>query len=89
MEDYEFTLTPDNTTRSNVGLGTLGGPRIATAEFINDGKTLMTHLHKPNTDEIDVLAIRTIDPRSPNVMHYHLKDVESGTLLIQWMDKQS
>lgn len=88
MEDYEFTLTPDNTTRSNVDLGTLGGPRLATAEFINDGHTLMTHLHKPNTDEIDVLAIRTIDPFAPNVMHYKLKDIASGTELIQWMDKQ-
>ena len=89
MEDYEFTLTPDNTTRSNVGLGTLGGPRIATAEFINDGKTLMTHLHKPDTDEVDVLAIRTIDPNFPNVMIYKIKDVASGTELIQHMDKQS
>ena len=49
----------------------------------------MTYLHNPDTHEVDVLAIRTIDPMSPNVMHYHLKDVESGTVLIQWMDKQS
>merc|ERR1712156_73511 len=29
MEEYKFKLTADNTTRSNIDLGTLGGPRIA------------------------------------------------------------
>ena len=29
MEDYRFTLTPDKITRSNVDLGSLGGPRLA------------------------------------------------------------
>ena len=88
MEDYEFTLTPDKTTRSNVDLGSLGGPRLAVAEFIEDGNTLMTRLHKPDTNEVDALAIRTIDPNFPNVMIYKLKDIESGTELIQHMDRQ-
>ena len=48
----------------------------------------MTRLHKPDTDEVDVLAIRTIDPNFPNVMIYKLKDIESGTELIQHMDRQ-
>ena len=61
---------------------------IAVAEFIEDGNTLMTRLHKPDTDEVDVLAIRTIDPNFPNVMIYKLKDLESGTELIQHMDRQ-
>ena len=119
MEDYRFTLTPDKITRSNVDLGSLGGPRLAgderknitylminsvktklfkmnffclycnaVAEFIEDGNTLMTRLHKPDTDEVDVLAIRTIDPNFPNVMIYKLKDVETGHELIQHMDRQ-
>ena len=61
---------------------------IAVAEFIEDGNTLMTRLHKPDTDEVDVLAIRTIDPNFPNVMIYKLKDVETGHELIQHMDRQ-
>ena len=88
MEDYKFILTPDKATRSDVDLGSLGGPRLAVAEFIEDGNTIMTHLHKPDTNEVDVHAIRTIDPNFPNVMIYKLKDVESGTELIQHMDRQ-
>ena len=88
MEEYKFTSTPDNNTQSNIELGTLGGPRIATAEFINDGNTLMTRLRKPDTDEVDVLTFRTIDPNFPNIMIYKIKDVASGTELIQHMDKQ-
>ena len=88
MEEYKFTSTPDNNTQSNIDLGTLGGPRIATAEFINDGNTLMTRLRKPDTNEVDVLTFRTIDPNFPNVMIYKIKDVASGTELIQHMDKQ-
>lgn len=48
----------------------------------------MTRLHKPDTDKVDVLAIRTIDPNFPNVMIYKLKDVETGHELIQHMDRQ-
>ena len=88
MEDYEFTLNPDNMTRFNFDLGSYGGPRLAVAELIEDGNTLMTRLHKPDTDEVDALAIRTIDPNFPNVMIYKLKDIESGTELIQHMDRQ-
>ena len=33
MEEYKFTLTPDNNTQSNIDLGTLGGPRLATSEW--------------------------------------------------------
>ena len=35
MEDYTFTLTPDKITRSNVDLGSLGGPRLAGDESNN------------------------------------------------------
>lgn len=35
MEDYRFTLTPDKITRSNVDLGSLGGPRLAGDERKN------------------------------------------------------
>ena len=89
MAEYKFTLTPDNNTPSNLDWGNLGGPLIATAKFIDDGNTLMTQLRKPNTGKIDVETFRTIDPNFPNVMSYKIKDVTSGTILIQHMDKQS
>ena len=43
------------------------------------------HFSKKN---IDLIGIRKIDPRKPNVMIYELKDVKSGTLLVQHYDKQ-
>ena len=44
-EDYSFTLVPDNQSRTNADLGTLGGPRTARAEFKgNSQKNLITRL---------------------------------------------
>ena len=86
QEDYSFELIPDNTTRTDIDLGALGGPRKATAEFV--GNVLMTYLHKPDTDEIDVVAVREIKPENPNVMIYTLKDLPYGYDMVQHMDKQ-
>ena len=86
QEDYSFELIPDNTTRTDIDLGALGGPRKATAEFV--GNILMTYLHKPDTDEIDVVAVREIKPENPNVMIYTLKDLPYGYDMVQHMDKQ-
>ena len=76
----------DNTTRTDIDLGQLGGPRKATAEM--KGNQLITYLHKLEDDIIDVIAVRTVDPANPSVMKYELKDVASGTDLIQTLNKQ-
>ena len=86
VEPYGFNLVPDNETRTDADLGVLGGPRKATAEF--KGNSLITYLHKLEDDVVDVIAIRTIDPTNPDVMIYTLKDVESGSDLVQTMKRQ-
>merc|ERR1739848_502196 len=85
-EPYGFNLVPDNVTRTDADLGALGGPRKATAEF--KGNSLVTYLHKPEDDQIDVIAIRTINPATPDVMTYTLRDITSNTDLIQTMNRQ-
>ena len=75
----------DNITRTDVNLGALGGPRKATAEL--QGNQLITYLHKLEDDSIDVIAIRTVTDQTPNVMTYVLKDLASGTDLIQHLNK--
>ena len=86
-EIYKFELIPDNTTRTDIDLGVhLGGPRKATAEFV--GNVLTTYLHKPDTDEIDLVSSHEIKPKSPNVMIYTLKDLPYGYDMVQHMDKQ-
>lgn len=76
---------PDKVTRTDVDLGVLGGPRKATAEI--KGNTFTTYLHKLDDNEVDVIAIRTIEPSNPNVMTYTLRDVASGVELIQKLNK--
>ena len=77
----------DNVTRTDIDLGQLGGPRKATAEM--KGNQLITYLHKIEDDSIDVIAVRTINQATPNVMKYELKDLASGTDLIQTLNKQN
>ena len=85
-EDYSFTLVPDNQSRTNADLGSLGGKRKARAEF--KGNSLVTYLHKLDNDVVDVTATRTIDPQKPNEMSYVLKDVSSGVELKQTLFRQ-
>ena len=77
---------PDNQSRTNVDLGSLGGPRKARAEI--KGNSLVTYLHKLDNDVVDVTATRTIDPQKPNEMLYVLKDISSGVELKQTLFKQ-
>ena len=77
---------PDNQSRTNADLGSLGGPRKARAEL--KGNSLITYLHKLDNDVVDVTATRTIDPQKPNEMLYVLKDISSGVELKQTMFKQ-
>ena len=87
FEDYQFNVVVDNVTRTDVSLGALGGPRKATAEL--RGNQLITYLHKLDDDSIDVIAVRTVEAQTPNVMSYVLKDLASGTDLIQTLNKQN
>ena len=80
-------MVVDNFTRTDIDLGALGGPRKATAEL--RGNQLITYLHKLDDDTIDVIAVRTVAAQTPNVMSYVLKDVASGTDLIQHLNKQN
>ena len=77
---------PDNQSRTNADLGSLGGPRKARAEL--KGNSLITYLHKLDNDVVDVTATRTIDPLKPNEMLYVLKDLNSGVELKQTLFKQ-
>ena len=77
---------PDNQSRTNADLGSLGGKRKARAEF--KGNSLVTYLHKLDNDVVDVTATRTIDPQKPNEMSYVLKDVSSGVELKQTLFRQ-
>ena len=86
-EAYGFTLVPDEVTRTEADLGALGGRRLATASV--NGNVMTTKLHKPSNDKVDVVAIRTIRSNNPNVMEYKLIDTESGTELVQHMNRQS
>lgn len=85
-EEYSFNLVLDNVSRTDADLGQLGGPRKAVARM--EGMSMVTDLHKLDDDKVDVIATRTIDPTKPNEMIYTLKDVESGTELIQHMVRQ-
>ncbi len=51
-----------------------GGPRDATAELKDGGNTMITYLHVPGTNNIDCVAIRTLDRNNPNRMVYTLRD---------------
>jgi len=79
-------LVTDNKTKTDLDLGQLGGPRKAVAEF--KGDSLYTYLHKLNDNIVDVIAIRTIHPATPNQMTYIFRDVPSGKELKQILFKQ-
>ena len=41
-----------------------------------------------NMKNVDIISIRKIDPRKPNVFIWELKDKKSGSVLIQHFDRQ-
>ena len=53
------------------------------------GNQLITYLHKIDDGSIDVIAVRTVNAATPNIMKYELKDLTSGTDLIQTLNKQN
>ena len=86
----------------NVDMEGVGGPWSTIAEL--RGNTLIINFRKISSNinvsqanivnrhlsnkNIDLIGIRKIDPRKPNVMIYELKDVKSGTVFVQHYDKQ-
>merc|ERR1712126_296567 len=78
---------PDNTTLTDIDLGSkIGGKRKATAEIVGD--SLISYLHKLEDNQIDVILNQTVTQQEPSVMTYSIKDVPSGTAMIQHLDKQ-
>ena len=59
-EVFSYKLFTDNSTVSNIDLGKLGGERLTTA--VIDGNSLVSYLRDPVTQEIDMIANRTILP---------------------------
>ena len=87
QEYYQQKIVPDSTTRTDVDLGRIGGPRMATADF--KGNSLIVYLHKISDNTIDVITTITINPEKPDQMTYIVKDVASGIELIQTLYKQN
>jgi len=84
-EAYNHEKVVDNTTRADIDLGSeIGGMRQATAEIV--GSSLITYLHKPEDDTIDIVFNQTVT--EPNVQIYAVKDVPSGVVLTQYLDRQ-
>jgi len=84
-EEFRNERVPDNTTRNDIDLGSeIGGMRQATSEFV--GSSLISYLHKPDDDTVDVVLNQTVTV--PDVMVYTIRDVPSGVTLIQHLDRQ-
>ena len=70
-EVFSYKLFTDNSTVSNIDLGKMGGERMTTA--VIDGNSLISYLRDPVTQEIDMIANRTILPSKFffGKPHYH------------------
>jgi hypothetical protein len=67
-EPFELELVADNSTFTKVDMGELGGVRDTTAEFRGD--SLISYLHNGKR-VIDILAVRTVNPKSKNLIYIH------------------
>ena len=85
-ETYACQLVPDGETETEVDLDQLGGLRKATTRY--EDNSLIIDLENPTTNQVDVITNHYIDPSEPNVMIYTLTDVDSGTKLVQHMNRQ-
>lgn len=84
---FNFALTTDNRSFSDVDLGELGGLTDATAEI--KGNSLITYLRKKGTGKIFMTATRTINPENPNEMIYVTKHLGSGVALTSIFDRRT
>jgi hypothetical protein len=85
-EVFELHLVADNKTITQVDMGEIGGLRDATSEFTNN--SLISYLKKPDEKIIDIIATRTIEPASPELMIYTLHHIPSGKSYVSYMNKQ-
>ena len=85
-EPYACQLVTDGETETEVDLDQLGGLRKATTRY--EDNSLIIDLENPTTNQVDVITNHYIDPSEPNVMIYTLTDVDSGTKLVQHMNRQ-
>lgn len=85
-EVFSYKLFTDNSTVSNIDLGKLGGERLTTA--VIDGNSLVSYLRDPVTQEIDMIANRTILPSNPDIMFFATKDIPYGHEMVATMKRQ-
>ena len=87
QEVFSYKLTPDNRTIENIDIGIIGGPRLTTAELVDDN-SLVSYLKNPETGVVDMIATRTILPNNPNIMYFKTKDVPHGYEMVATMIRQ-
>jgi len=86
-EEFSYALTPDDQTVEMIDLGSsLGGMRETTAKI--EGNSLISSCKIPSTNEVDMIATRTIDANNPNVMYFKSKDVPYGYEMVATMRRQ-
>ena len=83
---YKFKVIPNNVTQTDVEVSAfLGGPFHVTGNFV--GNVLMTYLHNIDNNEIDVVGSFEINPKSPKIMIYKLKDLTHDHEMIQYLER--
>jgi len=86
--EFKFKLVPNNSTRTNVNLGELGGATKATAEYVGSN-TLMTYLRDVADGlKLFLTANRTVDPLDTDHMIYTTHHLPSNTKLISHFYRQ-
>jgi len=85
---FDYNLTPDNRTVTMIDLGSsLGGMRETTAEIV--GGSLVSYCKDPTTNEVDMIATRTIAPNNPNVMYFKSKDIPYNYEMVATMKRRT
>lgn len=85
-ELFNFTVTTDLRTVSDVDLGQLGGLCDTTAEV--RGNTLFTYLRQKGKRDLFVTATRTMHPNNPNEMIYVTRHQKSGVALTSFFNRR-
>jgi len=83
QEVFELLLVSDNTTVTQVDMGELGGMRDATSEFKDN--SLITYLKPQDSQTIDIIALRTIEPESKlktSALFKHIKEKISSLIFL-------
>ena len=82
LKDIGGTCTATAELRGNswiIYLRKISGENSKSASFLE------THLSMKN---VDMVQIRKIDPKNPNLLVNEFKDVKSGTTMVSYFDKQ-